>query len=338
MIAPVMHEYPPAGYGPWERVTHDLTERLVETGHDVTLFGAASSKTAANLVPTIAEPLIAIDPSRHADAEAAHIAAAVDGCRGDRFDVVHSHLHVHVLRHARELSRPLVSTLHGSAWDRHHHDVLREHRRRPFVSISDKERDFLPDLNYVATIHNGIRIEDFPAGDGGSYLAFVGRLAPEKAPHLAIEVSRRTGWPLVLAGPVDNAHQEYGEKVLRSAGPGVDFVGPLDRDDLSSMLRGAAGLLMPLQWDEPFGLVVVESLASGTPVVAWRRGAMPEIIEEGVTGFLVDDVAGAVEAVAKLSTIARADCTAAAFKKFSDTAMADAYAGVYAGLSDHGVE
>jgi glycosyltransferase involved in cell wall biosynthesis len=334
MIAPVTHQYPPPGYGPWERVTHDLTESLVELGHDVTLFAAAGSETKANLVATTSGPLEEIPEARRREEEDRHIAAALHSASDSGLDVVHSHLHAHVLRQAKHLACPLVTTLHGAAWDKAHHRMLRRHHRRPFVSLSDAERAFLPELNYVATIPNGIDTEDFPPGDGsGGYLAFVGRLAPEKAPHLAVEVAGRSGHELLVAGVIEDQHRAYAQDVLSSAGSDVDYLGALDRAELSSMLRAAKALVMPLLWDEPFGLVVVESLASGTPVVAWDRGAMGEIINHGETGFLVADVDEAVKAVGMVSDLARPVCADRARERFSARVMAGRYAGIYRTLT-----
>lgn len=330
MIAPITHPYPPPGYGPWERVTHDLTERLVRDGHDVTLFATAASVTEAALVATVDEPADVVPPEQRRELEDRHIRVAVEWARSNEVDVLHSHLHVHVLRHADRLTRPLVTTLHGSAWNTEHHEALRRHAELPFVSISDKERDFLPELNYLATIPNGVRMDEFPPGDGSEgYLAFVGRLAPEKAPHLAVELAKRAQRPLLMAGVIEDVHLDYAKRILDEVGRDVDFLGPLNRPELSLLLQKAEGLVMPLSWDEPFGLVVVESLASGTPVVAWRKGAMPEIVDDGVTGFLVDDVGAAAEAVSRLSSLQRFDCVEAARTRFSDAAMAAAYGAVY---------
>lgn len=339
MIAPISHPYPPPSYGPWERVTHDLTERLATIGHDVTLFAAADSATDAVLVPTAERTLDTLPPDRRRSAEDLHIERALELARASDFDILHSHLHVHVLERAAGVAQPIVTTLHGAAWNQAHHETLRAHADRPFVSLSDREREFLPELNYVATIPNGIRTDDFPPGGGtGGYLAFVGRLAPEKGVHLAFETARRAGHRLLVAGVVDDAHLDYAERIQREAGSGVELLGALDRPELSEMLREATGLLMPLLWDEPFGLVVAESLSSGTPVVAWRKGAMPEIVEHGKTGYLVDDVDGAVAAVARLSSLDRSDCVQSARSRFSAIAMADSYATVYETVSGHGVE
>jgi glycosyltransferase involved in cell wall biosynthesis len=330
MIAPITHPYPPPGYGPWERVTHDLTEQLVRDGHDVTLFASAASQTEATLVATVDEPVEALPPERRRESEDRHIRVAVESATSNEVEVLHSHLHVHVLRHADRITCPLVTTLHGSAWNAEHHETLRRHSQLPFVSISDKERDFLPELNYLATIPNGVRVDEFPPGEGsGDYLVFVGRMAPEKAPHLAVEVAKRAGRPMLMAGVIEDVHRGYATSVLDAAGGDVDFLGPLNRPELSLLLGDAAGLVMPLLWDEPFGLVVVEAFASGTPVIAWRRGAMPEIVEDGVTGFLVDDVEGGARAVSHLSSLRRSDCVHSARSRFSDASMAHGYASVY---------
>lgn len=335
MIAPITHPYPPPGYGPWERVTHDLTERLVADGHEVTLFATSQTKTAARPVVTAETPLSAVAPSRRRAVEDRHIEAAVEVIGRGRFDVVHSHLHVHVLRHADRISPPIVTTLHGSAWDRAHHEQLLCHSDRPFVSLSDRERRFLPQLNYVATVPNGLRLDDFPVGGGeDGYLAFVGRLAPEKAPLWAIDCARHSGRPLKIAGVIEDAHRDYARAVLARCEDGVEYLGPLQRPELSHLLRNAGGLLMPLTWDEPFGLVVIEALASGTPVVAWRRGAMDEIVEHGVTGFLVDDIDAAVAAIPKLGSISRDACRTHAETRFSDSVMAQRYADVYEAIAN----
>ena len=330
MLAPITHPYPPLGYGPWERVTHDLTERLVLDGHDVTLFAPAGSETKAELIETADAPLVSTPWIDRRAAEDLHVETAMTVAGDGAFDIVHSHLHIHALPFADQIPCPMLTTLHGAAWAPAHHDLLRRHSDLPFVSLSDRERAFLPELNYVATIPNGIRVEEFPPGDGsGGYVVFVGRISPEKAPHLAVEVARRSGRHLLMAGIIEDQYRRYARDCLLSTGEFVDFLGPLDRPELSLLLRDATALLMPLQWDEPFGLVVVESLASGTPVIAWRRGAMPEIIDDGVTGFIVDDVASAVEALSRVDDLSRAGCARVARARFDDATMAAAYANVY---------
>jgi glycosyltransferase involved in cell wall biosynthesis len=330
MLAPISHPYPPPGYGPWERVTSDLSESLVTAGHEVVLFAAATSRTAAHLISTVPVTLDEIPAARRRDTEQHHIDTALTAAADLELDVLHSHLHVHVLERSHRLRVPIVSTLHGVASSRDVHPMLRRHADSAFVSLSDSERDFLPELNYVATVANGIRTEDFPAGTGGDrYVLFVGRIAPEKAPHLAVEAARSAGFELLLAGGIDEKNRAYADQVLGELGQDARYLGPVGREELADLLSGAHATIMPLQWDEPFGLVVVESMAAGTPVVAWTRGAMPEIIEDGVTGFLVENVHQAVAALRQVYRLSRTDCTRTAKRRFDRTVMAGAYLGVY---------
>jgi glycosyltransferase involved in cell wall biosynthesis len=334
MISPISHAFPPPGYGPWERVTHDLTERLVSMGHDVTLFAPAGSITSATLIDTVPAPLDSSSADPRLEEEL-HIAMAMEAAGDGSFDIVHSHLHVHGLVFSRMISTPVVTTLHGVAWDPATHPLLLRYADMPFVSLSDSERSFLPELSYVATIPNGIRTGEIRVGPGaGGYLVFAGRMSPEKGPDLAIEAALNAGVPLRLAGVVEGRHREFFEQTMRRArSRDVEYLGPLDRQELWQLLGEARALVMPLRWQEPFGLVVVESLAAGTPVIAWRMGAMPEILEDGVTGFLVDDVAAAVHSIGRIGEIKRVSCRMVAEARFSDTAMARAYAELYAGLA-----
>lgn len=335
MIAPVSHPFPPPGYGPWERVCHDLTEGLVELGHQVFVFAPGGSSTSGVLMETLAHSLAAQSVPASLDArvwEEYHVAAAIRESLRLGVDVIHSHLHVHALGYAPLVPMPLVTTLHGSAWDENNHIMLRAYGGEPFVSLSESERSFLPDLNYIATVGNGIRLSDFePGGDAGDRLVFVGRMAPEKAPDLAIDVARAAGRELVLVGAVEDKHRSYfEERVGPALAPGrVDFLGALSRAEVNDVVGASAALLMPLRWDEPFGLVVAESLALGTPVVAWRRGAMPELVREGVTGFLVDDVGSAAHAVARIAAIDRGRCRREAVERFGHLTMARGYVEAY---------
>ncbi len=335
MLAPISHAYPPGGYGPWERVAHDLTEELVEMGHQVTLFAPAGAATKARLVATVEVPLDAPGAGDPRLEEETHLAIAMEAANEGEFDVLHSHLHVHALVFSRLIRVPLLTTLHGAAWNPHHHPLLRRYADRPFVSLSERERTYLPELNYVATIPNGVRITDFPLGGGdGGYLAFAGRMAPEKAPDLAIQTAIAAGLPLKMAGMVEDRHRGFFDDVMRDAPPDlVEYLGELERNEISELLGKATATLMPLRWHEPFGLVVVESLAVGTPVVAWRMGAMPEIVDDGDTGFLVDDVDGAVAAIARVGSLSRDACRAAAESRFGVQRMAGSYARTYATLS-----
>jgi glycosyltransferase involved in cell wall biosynthesis len=288
--------------------------------------------TTANLVETVDTPLAGGHGKPRLEEEK-HLAIAMEAVGQGGYDVVHSHLHVHALVFSRLVNAPMLTTLHGAAWDRAHHDLLRRYAEMPFVSISHVERSLLPELNYVATIPNGIRVDEIPMGEGrGGYLAFVGRIAPEKGPDLAIEVALAAGLPLRIAGPIEDRHREFFDRTVGSAPAGIDYLGELDREQLWTMLGGAVALLMPLRWPEPFGLVVAESLAAGTPVIAWKMGAMSEIIDDPATGRLVRDVTGAKRAVDSVDEISRQACRRAAETRFSDKVMARLYSAVYSGL------
>ncbi len=354
MLAPISWPLPPTGYGPWEQVAHNLTEGLVKLGHDVTLFAAGGSVSSASLVETTpyaletwpeedknrsrgfdpASGLLEGPPDARA-MEQSHIATCMERAGGGEFDVVHSHLHVHALVFSRLIPCPLVSTLHGAAWVRAVHPVFKAYRDLPFVSLSDAERQLLPELNYVATVHNGIRIEDFefePEKD--DYLLFAGRLAPEKGPAEAVQVAKRTGRRLLIAGMIEPQHEEYFNAKVKPHidGRQIEYLGLLSQRDLAPIYRKAAGVLFLISWCEPFGLVATEAQASGTPLIATRFGALPEIIVEGKTGFVVDSIDGAVDAVAKLDRITPEDCRENAQVRFSDASMAKGYEQVYQAL------
>jgi glycosyltransferase involved in cell wall biosynthesis len=334
VLAPISHPFPPTGYGPWERVAFEEVEGLTELGHDVTLFAAAGATSSAKEHIVTADAPIGEGNEDPRLAEEFHISYAMRMAGEGAFDVLHSHLHVHALGYAPLLPCPLISTLHGAAWNTAHHRILEGHKHEPFVSISDAERNFLPQLNYVATVYNGINISDFDLrADKDDYLLFAGRIAPEKAPDIAVEVARRSGHRLLIAGGVEEKHRGFfEERIAPEIGNGIEFLGGQSRAALIDLLAGARGLLMPLRWDEPFGLVVVEALATGTPVIGWRRGALPELIEDGRHGFLVDEVDDALKAVSRLHEIDPGVTRAHVERNFSRHAMAAGYAGVFQSL------
>ncbi len=351
MLAPINWPLPPGGYGPWELVAHNLTEGLVALGHDVTLFAAAGTNSSAKVVETCPYALCTwpkeqrnrprrFDPATGLlegppDArvwEQLHIAQCMEAASAGAFDVVHSHLHVHALIHTRMIPCPLVSTLHGSAWGRATHPILLEYKKAPFVSISDAERTMLPELNYVATVYNGVRMDDFPfESDKDDYLLFAGRLAPEKGPAEALEIAQKSGRRLLLAGLIEGQHQDYFDTRIKPHldGRNVEYLGLLSQKDLAPIYRKAAGVLFFINWCEPFGLVAVEAQASGTPLIATRFGALPEIVRDGETGFLVDSIDEAVRASEKLASISPQACRDNVESRFSAATMAEGYAAVY---------
>lgn len=327
MLASIAHRVPPRSYGPWEQVASTLAEGLVARGHDVTLFATADSLTSARLhavAPT------GYEEDRSLDAkvlEALHIAAVFE--RAGEFDVVSNQFDFLPLVFSRLTTTPVVTTVHGFSSERivpvyrAYDDVVH------YVAISDADRH--PDLGYAATIHHGIEVERFGAGAGdGGYLLFLGRIHPDKGTATAIEVARRAGLPLVLAGIVqDDAY--YADAVAPHVdGHAVTYVGPVGPAERERLLGGAVALLHLVDFDEPFGLSVVESLVTGTPVVAHPRGSLPELVRPGLDGFLVTDVAGAVDAVARVGALDRARCRADAVARFSADRMVDDYERLFA--------
>ncbi|WP_082573808.1 glycosyltransferase family 4 protein [Cellulomonas sp. Root137] len=322
MLASIAHRTPPRSYGPWEQVASTLAEGLVARGHDVTLFATADSLTRARLhaeAPAGYEE----DPSIDVKVcEALHIAAVFE--RGAEFDVISNQFDFLPLSYSRLVDTPVVTTIHGFSSDR----ILPVYRAYDdiahYVSISDANRH--PDLTYDATIHHGVDLAQFTPGPGdGGYLLFLGRIHPDKGTHVAVEVARRSGMPLVIAGVVHD--ETYFRTFVEPFVDGsrvrfVGSVGPAERDRL---LGGAAALLHLIDFEEPFGLSVVEALAAGTPVVATPRGSLPELVRDGVTGFLVVDADQAVAAVGRLPSIDRHRCRREAESRFSAARMVDDY-------------
>jgi glycosyltransferase involved in cell wall biosynthesis len=343
-VAPPFETVPPAAYGGTERVVATLTEALVRRGHDVTLFAAGDSHTSARLIPTVPQALWHADPALHdlnpfwavtMDTVWEHVA---------EFDVVHSHLDYWAYALARHAGVPVVSTLHGrldlpelQPLYRHFHDV-------PLVSISDAQRRPVPWANWVATIHHGIELDEYTFNPKpGRYLAFLGRISPEKGVDTAIRVARAAGMPIRIAARKPLRHrgdpnvrkdwEHYQRDVLPLLEPGhATFIGEVAGVEKDRFLRNAAALLFPIRWPEPFGLVMIEALACGTPVLALNDGSVPEVVEDGVTGFIRAAEDELVEAVGRLGELDRARCRAEAERRFSPDAMAAAYEQVYARL------
>jgi glycosyltransferase involved in cell wall biosynthesis len=330
MLAPVAWRVPPSHYGPWERVVSILTEGLVARGVDVTLFATADSRTRARLV-AVAPRGYAEDPSIDAKVyEGLHIAAAFEQASIGAFDILHNHFDFLPLTYSRLVSTPVVTTVHGFSSER----ILPVYRAynatTHLVAISASNRR--ADLAYAATIHHGIPLDEFTfSATSGDYLLFFGRIHPDKGAREAVEVARRTGRKLILAGIVQDA--EYFRTAVEPLVDGyqirfVGSVGPAQRD---ALLGGAMALLHLIQFDEPFGLSVVEAMATGTPVIAFRRGSMPELIDDGVSGFLVaaSSVDGAVTAVDRIAELDRRAARVHVERHFSAQRMVDEYLHLY---------
>lgn len=326
MLAPIAWRTPPRHYGPWELFASLLTEGLVELGHGVTLFATADSVTSARLLATSPRGWEEDGGIDTKVAECVHIAAAME--RADEFDVIHNSFDFLPLTYSRLIDTPMVTTIHGFSSTRILPVYERYDGTTTYVAISDADRS--PRLHYAATIHHGIDTDAFALHDRpGDHLLFFGRIHPDKGTAEAIEVARACGRPLVIAGIVHD-HDYFAEQVEPHIdGDRVRYIGPVAAEDRSAVLGGAHALLHLIGFEEPFGFSVVESLACGTPVIALQRGSMPELIDDGVTGFLVEGVSSAVDAVGHVDTLDRAAIRAAAVSRFDRRVMARRYVDVY---------
>ncbi len=337
-VAPLFVRVPPERYGGTERVVHALTEALVARGHDVTLFAAAGSCTSARLEASAPAPLWELAP---ADPLAYRVLQVEDVVRSsDQFDVIHSHVDYLPWLAGERLKAPVVTTLHGRLDLPEIKAVLRTARGWPLVSISDAQRRPVDDLdlNWVTTVHHGLDLEStYGFGEGaGGHLVFLGRMSPEKNPAAAIRVAISSGVPLKIAGRVDAEELDYFEAEIRPLldHPLVEWVGEQDDRAKNALLGTARALLMPIDWDEPFGLSFIESLACGTPVISCPRGSLPEIVRHGRDGFLHEDEDGLARACHEVLTLDRARCRADALDRFSAETMARAYERAYAVVTD----
>jgi glycosyltransferase involved in cell wall biosynthesis len=329
-IAPLAEAVPPRLYGGTERVIWWLTEALVALGHDVTLYASGDSRTSARLVPCAATGLRLAGINDHT----ASLIAMLDRVLGDaaHYDMLHFHtdfLHFPTFRH---LAGKCLTTLHGRMDLPDFQPAFRTFREMRLVSISDDQRGPLADEHFAGTVHHGMPggLIDFdPAG--GDYLAFIGRISPEKRPDRAIEIARRAGLRLRIAAKVDHADKAYFEERIAPLldDPMVDFIGEIGDAEKGAFLGGARALLFPIDWPEPFGLVMIEAMAAGTPVIAWDRGSTGEVIDQGVSGFLVDSVEEAVAAVAAAGALDRAGVRAAFEARFTAERMARDYVRLY---------
>lgn len=327
MLAPVAWRVPPRHYGPWELVVSRLTEGLVARGVDVTLFATSDSITSARLVAVCERPYEE-DPDVDAKvAEGMHIATAFEAS-GD-LDLLHNHFDFLPLTYSRLVDLPMVTTIHGFSSERIVAVYRRYDDRVAYVAISDA--DHHPDLHYAATVHHGIPVEDSAIGPGSEdgTLVFFGRIHPHKGTAEAIEVARRADRPLVLAGIVQDQDYFDTEVAPHLDGKAVRYLGPVGPDERDAVLGHADALLHLVSFAEPFGLSMVEAMACGTPVVATPLGAVPEVVEDGRTGFLVRSVDEAVAAVARLDRIDRTACREHVQARFSVDRMVDGYLAVY---------
>ncbi len=332
-IAQLAHLYesvPPKLYGGTERVVAYLTDELTRRGHEVCLFASGDSSVSAQVSAGWPESLRLAGLSPYGDSYALlNLAAAYE--RADEFDIIHAHVDYWSFPFARLVSTPTVSTMHGRLDLPHLHPIYRRFREMPMVSISNDQRSYLPFANWVSTVYHGLPQHLKFSPGPGKYLAMLGRIAPEKRPDWAIEIAKRAGLPLKIAAKVDPADREYFESKIKPmlSAPGVEFIGEIDEARKSRFLGDAIALLFPIDWPEPFGLVMIEALACGTPVIARPCGSVPEIIRHGVTGFLGDTIEELTTAARRVHELSRWACRREFEARFTVEAMADGYEALY---------
>ena len=334
-IAPLHEAVPPKLYGGTERVVSFLTEELVAQGHDITLFASGDSQTSARL-EAVWPHALRLDQSIR-DPIAPHMLLMEEVYRqAADFDVLHFHMDYWPFSLFGRQRTPFVTTMHGRLDLAELQPVFDTFPNAPLVSISDNQRLPLPQARYVATVHHGLPVNLLtPQPVKQEYLAFLGRIAPEKGPDRAIRIARAAGIPLKIAAKVDKVDQVYFDTIIRPlmAGGGVEMIGEINDAQKPEFLSGAIGLLMPIDWPEPFGLVMIEAMACGTPVIAFNHGSVPEIVEQGISGFIVNDEAGAVAAVGRLGKLSRQTVRSRFEARFTAQRMAEDYLRIYRTLA-----
>ncbi len=332
-VAPLYEAVPPKLYGGTERVVAYLTDALVDLGHEVTLFASGESDTRAELVPG-RDQAIRLDPAVLKSDLAAHLAMLSEVRRQkDRFDIIHFHLDMVHFPMFEDIANRTLTTLHGRLDLQDLPGVYRRWPKYPLVSISNAQRIHLPFANWAGTVHHGLPEANFQFSRASrGYLAFLGRISPEKGPDRAIRIAQQVGLPLKIAAKVDPADRAYFEQTIKPLldDPQIEFIGEISDGQKSEFLGGAEALLFPIDWPEPFGLVMIEAMACGTPVVAYRRGSAPEVIDDGVTGLLVEDEQQAAAAIRKVRRLDRREIRRRFDRRFSATAMARGYLDLYA--------
>ena len=335
LVAPLVERVPPLRYGGTERVVANLANGLQRRGHEVTVFASGDSETAATVVAALERAIWHdLDFSGEPTWPVARQLAQVFERQGE-FDIIHSHADHAFFPLLYGLDVMSINTLHTRLDSPRYRDMLRHYPFAPLVSISDAQRVGAADLglDWLATVHHGLEPEGFTYSEApGQYLVFLGRLSPEKGPEAAIRIAHEVGLPLRIAAKIPAGDRHYYEDVLVPLlkQPGVEFIGEVNEPQKAELLAGACALLFPADWPEPFGLTLIEALAAGTPVVALGRGSIPEIIVDGVTGFVCDSVGEMVAACEHIGGLRRSDCRQRFLDEFTADRMVDRYEAVYA--------
>ena len=334
-IAPLHEAVPPKLYGGTERVVSYLTEALVELGHDVTLFASGDSQTSAKL-QAVWPRALRLDPTIR-DTMAPHMLLLEDvRRRADDFDVLHFHIDYYPFPLFSRQDTPFLTTLHGRLDLPELQPVFKTFNKAPVISISDNQRGPLPQANWLATAHHGLpeNLLTPQPGVKPGYLAFLGRISPEKRVDTAIRIAAKCGMPIKIAAKLDKADQAYYDEQIKPlmSQAHVEFIGEISEAEKPAFLSGAHALLFPIDWPEPFGLVMIEAMACGTPVIAFNRGSVPEVIDNGISGFVVEDELSAVAAVNRLHTLPREAVRKQFEARFTSKQMARRYVAVYENL------
>ncbi len=331
-VAPLWERVPPPGYGGTELVVGLLTDELVRRGHEVTLFASGDSLTLAKLI-SVHPRALRLDKSikEYGVYEMLELSRVYESA--DEFDIIHSHMGCNVLPYVNLVKTPTVHTLHG-IFTPDNEKLFVHAKNQPYVSISHSQREPRLGLNYAATVYNGIDVSSHkfhPQPEELPYLAFLGRISPEKGTHIAIQIAKQAGWRLKMAGKIDVVDQEYFEKEVKPLvdGKQIEYLGEANHVQKNALMGGAVATLFTITWREPFGLVMVESMAAGTPVIAMNMGSVPEVIAHGKTGFICNNIAECVDAVSKVEKLDRYACRQHVENNFSVRKMVDGYEAVY---------
>jgi glycosyltransferase involved in cell wall biosynthesis len=329
-IAPLYESVPPKLYGGTERVVAYLTDALINLGHRVTLFASGDSGTKATLIPICDRALRLYN---HLDPLAYHILQLQEVFeRGNEFDILHFHTDYLHFPFSYNRNATTITTLHGRLDIDDLKPIYEKFHKMPVVSISDSQREPLPMANWIGTVHHGLPLNLYGKGEGkGNYVAFLGRISPEKRVDRAIEIAKRANLKIKIAAKIDKADQAYYEKEIKHlfTEPHVEYLGEIGESEKASLLANAVAMLFPIDWREPFGMVTIEALACGTPVIAFNHGSVSEIIEEGRTGYIVESIDEAVAALERIDEISRDDCRESFENRFSATIMAKKYLQLY---------
>lgn len=335
-IAPLFEAVPPKLYGGTERVVHYLTEALIEQGHEVTLFASGDSVTKGRLISNVKEALRlnknCVDPLAHQIVQMEEVVE-----RAGEFDILHFHIDFLHYPFTSCLQTPCITTLHGRLDIPDLQSVYNKFPHQHVISISDNQRKPLPQANWAGTVYHGLPLELLKMGIGkGNYLAFIGRISPEKGVEKAIEIAVRSNHKLFIAAKVDKVDQHYFEREIKPLldHPLIEFIGEINEEQKKAFLGDAKALLFPINWEEPFGIVMIEAMACGTPVIAFNRGSVPEVIEEKVSGFIVNNTEEAIEAVSEIHKLSREKIRNAFEQRFTAARMAKDYVSIYQSLVD----